>query len=124
MATNSARTAITRAGDGRSRERRFMPRSVPGARCRDFREIPDATPSTRGRGDPQDAVVVAGRRAAAVAVAGEHVELAVGALDDVAQAAVLVVQQRLVAGDPRAVEVQAVQRLAAQRGEEVVAVPE
>ena len=59
--------------------------------------------------------------AAAVAVAGQHVEVAVGPLDDRAQAAEAALQQRLVDGDPVAVEPQPAQALAAQRREQVVA---
>ena len=62
-------------------------------------------------------------RSAPVLVAGEHVEVAVGPLDDRAQAAVIALEQDLLPGDLAAVEPQPVQRLAAQRGEHVVAAP-
>ena len=56
------------------------------------------------RREPEDAVVVVLRVAAAVAVARRHVEVAVGALGDVAQAAVLALEQLLVARQALAVE--------------------
>src|SRR5688572_1304857 len=89
------------------------------------RARPRSRRSTAGprRSDAQDPVVLAGRRAAAVLVAREHVDRAVGAFDDGAQPAVLALEQHVLLCDLLAAEAQPVQRLPAQRREQVVAPP-
>src|SRR5918992_1432470 len=73
--------------------------------------------------DAQDPVVGGRRVAASVAVAGDHVEPAVRALDDGSQPAEAPGEQRPVAYDPAAAEHEPAQLYAAQRGEHVVTRP-
>ena len=119
----------TGRGGGRRRVATCSPSSAPACSClrarvlRNGRSGRRRSSSAGARGEAEDAVVVVLRVAAAVAVAREHVEVAVGALGDVAQAAVLALEQLVVARQALPVEGEPAQLLADEVGEHEVALP-